>query len=246
MEKVGVEQREEIARLKGLKGRATIKPSGMDKGTEPPKLAQKAKRVPGEVTPRVRIEHRVLQAEVPHGFRFRGYELFLVQDLLISASATCYQRERWVTPNDLARRAMHPHIGHLAHQRRHPLQGGRVGAAHVCHERADDVAAQRSRCLIASNCPADCGAGGRNNQTGGNTDPIDRDMEAGRRMCGARLQFVRVIGIPGRKDTYVRLARHIRLVIRKPARITRRAQASAAPPSARAGVRPAADRAVAA
>jgi Transposase IS66 family len=94
------EQREEITRLKGLKGRPDIKPSGMDKGTAPAKLTKNEKRPGrGKVMPRVGIEEKVINAEIPPGSRFKGYQSFLVQDLVISVQATRYQRERWVTPD---------------------------------------------------------------------------------------------------------------------------------------------------
>jgi hypothetical protein len=94
------EQREEIARLKGLKGRPMIKPSGMDDATESLKPAKKGRRrFRGKVTPRVKVEDQVVKVAVPEGSRFKGHEPFLVQDLVISAKATCYQRERWVTPD---------------------------------------------------------------------------------------------------------------------------------------------------
>jgi hypothetical protein len=100
LEKVVGELREENARLKGLKGRPTIKPSGMDKGTEPPRPAKKERRrFRGKVAPRAGIADQVIKVAVPEGSCFKGYEPFLVQDLVISASATCYRRERWVTPD---------------------------------------------------------------------------------------------------------------------------------------------------
>jgi len=94
------ELREENARLKGLKGRPNIKPSGMDKGSAPAKPTKNEKRAGrGKVTPRVGIEEKVIIVEIPPGSRFKGYQSFLVQDLVISVRATRYQRERWVTPD---------------------------------------------------------------------------------------------------------------------------------------------------
>jgi hypothetical protein len=92
-------QCDEIARLKGLKGRPSIKPSGMENATEPKAGGKRAKRRGrGKVTPRVTPETEELRVSVPQGSKFKGYALYHVQDLVLSARVVCYRRERWLTP----------------------------------------------------------------------------------------------------------------------------------------------------
>src|SRR3954452_479110 len=77
-------QREEIARLKGLKGRPVLKPSGMDKASEPkPPGSPKGRR--GPVRPRVAVEDQVIAAPGPPGSRFKGSADFVFQALVLRA-----------------------------------------------------------------------------------------------------------------------------------------------------------------
>jgi len=94
------ELRTEVAKLKGVKGRPAIKPSGMDQGTEP-KPADRGRERGGKERKSERLAihtERIIKAEVPIGSRFKGYEDFLVQDLVLRPHVTRLRRERWLTP----------------------------------------------------------------------------------------------------------------------------------------------------
>jgi len=102
LERTVVAQRDEIARLKGLSGRPAIKPSGMETATQPTLSAKKGKRRRGggkKTARRVIHEDRVIKVAPPTGSRFKGYEDFVVQDLVFRPHVIRYRRERWLTPD---------------------------------------------------------------------------------------------------------------------------------------------------
>ena len=96
-------QRDEIARLKGGSGRPNIKPSGMDRATEPkpsPTAGSEPRRK-GSKTSELSIhEERTVKVAVPPpGSRFKGYTNFVVQDLVIRPHVVNFRCERWQTPD---------------------------------------------------------------------------------------------------------------------------------------------------
>jgi hypothetical protein len=94
---------DEIARLKGLKTRPQIAPSALETPPRPPPQPD-AKR-PGSAkrpkTARLTITEEVILElpEIPPGAIFKGYEDFVVQDLVLRPRVTRYRRRRWLTPD---------------------------------------------------------------------------------------------------------------------------------------------------
>src|SRR3954469_8830785 len=101
LERAVTVQRDEIARLKNVPRRPAIKPSGMENATQPkpPTGRGKGRKSGGNKTARRVIdEDRVIKAAAPCGSRFKGYEDFVVQDLVFRPLVVRYRRERWLDP----------------------------------------------------------------------------------------------------------------------------------------------------
>jgi len=95
------ELRDEIARLKGQKPKPRIKASSLGKKSRnKDRKGRPGNRSKRNKTERLEIHETVILEphNVPNGSKFRGYEDFTVQDLLLQPFNTLYRRERWTTP----------------------------------------------------------------------------------------------------------------------------------------------------
>jgi Transposase IS66 family len=94
---------DEIARLKGLKARPQIAPSALetpprrprDPDAKRPGSAKRSKTAELTIT----TEKVVPLVDKPPGSIFKGYEDFVVQDLVLQPRVVRYRRERWLTPD---------------------------------------------------------------------------------------------------------------------------------------------------
>src|SRR6266542_2135515 len=97
---------DEIARMKGNKGKPEIKPSSLEKdpsvqANPNPNPGQRPGSAKRSKTAELTIhETKVLKApNVPPGSEFKGYESFTVQCLVFESHNILYQRERWQAPD---------------------------------------------------------------------------------------------------------------------------------------------------
>jgi len=106
LQKDNVALKEEIARLKGLKGRPKIKPSGMAKEAKSASGKAEGDETPPEPRRRgakrdrlVIDETKDLTIAAPAGSHFKGWETFIVQDVILKPHTVCYRRQCWRTPS---------------------------------------------------------------------------------------------------------------------------------------------------
>ena len=93
--------REEVARLKGLKGRPQVKPSGMEQSTQ--RRAKRRRKCGRRGPKRSKVtidETKIVKAEnIEASARFKGYEDFIVQNIIVQPWTVLYRRERWQLPS---------------------------------------------------------------------------------------------------------------------------------------------------
>ncbi len=125
------ELRDENAKLKGQKGRPDIKPSNLE--SEQPKTEGQEKTKPprkgrGPKNNQLTIHHEVpLHPEgLPVGATFKGFESYVVQDLIIKSDNTKYLRARYDLPGGGSVLAPFP-AGVL------PVEGGHFGPGLIAH-----------------------------------------------------------------------------------------------------------------
>ena len=91
--------KDDIRVLKGEKKRPKFKPSKLDQKTNG-ETKKKSKKKPRankkELT--IHVEVKIKPDNIPESSRFKGYQDFTVQDLVIEPKNTRYRLERWLTP----------------------------------------------------------------------------------------------------------------------------------------------------
>lgn len=89
--------KEEIKRLKGHKGKPQIKASQMDKAPKNNGVGKRPGSEKSKKTAHLKIheEKKIPARNVPDGAVRKGYQNYVVQDLLIKAHNTLYRLERW-------------------------------------------------------------------------------------------------------------------------------------------------------
>lgn len=100
--------RDEIAILKGQKPKPQIKPSQLEKGPKDSEGENKkgadGKRPGSEKREKtkeliIHKEEKIKPEHVPDGSTFKGYQEYVVQDIIIQSYNTKYLLERWQTPD---------------------------------------------------------------------------------------------------------------------------------------------------